>query len=196
MNINKVRMFVTEEQYVFTLFMVMMKAHMPAGKVEDGPMWPLSLILDKNSVARLPHIDYSFLDDADPDQYVNYIKWQTLRCRGSEKTKEIESYLNDYFQWYKEDAIIGQNTKYQKPDWTYLNVYDLMTKPEEVIEEWKEKLDLANVFDINRIKQYHANNVKMLYDQYNLTPEQLKEVNWKKILIDRALSLYDIPLKR
>lgn len=196
MNINKVRMFIPKEHYVFSLFMVMMKAHMPAGKIEDGPMWPLGLIADKDSGVRVPGVDYSLFDNVDTDQYINYIKWETIRCTGSEKTESIAVYLNEYFQWYEKNSLIGTTPENQRPDWTYLNVYDLMTKPEEVVEKWREKLDLNDVFDIDKIKRYHSNNLNLLYEQYNLMPEQLNNIDWKKLLIDRAVRLYDIPLKK
>ncbi len=192
-NINKVKMFVTEEQYVFALFMVMIKAHMP---FENTPMWPLSLLTDKNSSIRVPNVDYSCLEDADPDQYVNFIKWVTIRHHGSEKTEYIAEHLNNYFQWYKKNSTSGQHLEDRKPGWTYLNVYDLLSNPEQAMPEWKEKLHLADNFDFDRIKQYQANNHKVLYNGYNLTFDQLKEVDWKKILIDRAVSLYDTPLKK
>jgi hypothetical protein len=69
------------------------------------------------------------------------------------------------------------------PDWKHLTVEHLLLNPKDHVKEWQDAFDMKQCMDINAIEEYHATNVKLFEDNFNMTYREYQK-NWKQNLAE------------
>jgi hypothetical protein len=73
--------------------------------------------------------------------------------------------------FYQRNTILHN----EKDDWTYLDPVKLLINPEEHMPLWKEVFDLAEDFDFDVLKSYHAKNLQLIETEFGKSYEQIRQ---------------------
>jgi hypothetical protein len=68
------------------------------------------------------------------------------------------------------------------PDYKYVNLEDLMFRPETAVKDWQEAFGMAEPMSIANIEEYHCKNIKVIEDTFNMNYDAWRESKWILLL--------------
>ena len=68
------------------------------------------------------------------------------------------------------------------PDYRYVNLEDLMFNPKESVQDWQTAFDMAAPMSVANIEEYHAKNIKVIEDTFNMNYDAWRESKWIVLL--------------
>lgn len=97
---------------------------------------------------------------------------------------DLEEWITKSYDAYFARAI--NVDFYGAENWTILNCCDLIQDPGAHVEEWRDKLDMANVMDVSEIEKYQQNNLALIEKHFGMPYEELKKSDFKKHILNHV----------
>jgi hypothetical protein len=113
----------------------------------------------------------------DEEWEVPMINWYMLETN----ILDLEEYITKSYDAYFKRAT---NTDFYKSEnWTILNVCDIIQNPHEHVDEWRDKLDMADVMDVQEIETYQKHNLAIIERWLEIPYDELKKRDFKKYIL-------------
>lgn len=68
------------------------------------------------------------------------------------------------------------------PGYTKVSLENLMLNPKETVADWQEAFDMAEPLSVPDIEEYHANNIKVIENTFNMPYDKWRESKWILLL--------------
>lgn len=164
--IKKVQLYCNEEWWLFCHLLAVIKvfsATMLSPGMQRAKLEWSGRMYDQ---CKFPELTEYFLDNIEQITMLELI--MITEDRGYLTCRE---YMEYYISFYQQNTIVHN----VKNDWTYLDPVELFKNPEEQMPRWKEVFDLAEDFDLELLKSYHARNLQLIETEFGKSYEQIRQ---------------------
>jgi hypothetical protein len=68
------------------------------------------------------------------------------------------------------------------PDYRTVSLEKLMFDPSNTVKDWQEAFNMVKPISISEIEQYHATNIKVIENSFNMSYDTWREDKWIALL--------------